>query len=196
VHIGDHIIFNPTTRHLGPHGIVGKAMDDRAALAIATLAGERLAGRTDLSYEVWLVSTVQEENGLVGAQSVVDDLPLDCCLNLDVGLTGDIPGVDARDFPSELGKGAVVVYMDGSAHYSRSMSDRLVRLASEHAIPVQRAVFQQYGSDAAALIKRGVDSALIAYPTRYTHSPIEMVDERDIESCVDLIVAYCTTTPS
>jgi putative aminopeptidase FrvX len=193
VNIGDHVIWNPKTTRLNDHRIVGKAMDDRAALAIATLAGERLAGRRDLAYEVWLVSTVQEENGLIGAASVYDDLQIDLCLNLDVGLTGDTPGVDPRDFPSKLGAGPVVVYMDGTAHYSRRISDGLVAVGEQNGIPIQRAVFQQYGSDAAALIKRGVDSALIAYPTRYTHSPIETVDERDIDHCVDLIVAFATT---
>jgi tetrahedral aminopeptidase len=190
---GDHVIWNPPTRRLRDGRITGKAMDDRAALAIATLAGERLRGRSDLAYEVWLVSTIQEENGLIGAQSVYDELELDLCVNLDVGLTGDVPGVDPRDFPSKLGDGPIVVYQDGSAHYSRRLSDRLVALAKENQIPVQRAVFQQYGSDAAALLKRGVDVSLLAYPTRYTHSPIETVDEADIERCVDLIVAFATT---
>jgi putative aminopeptidase FrvX len=193
IHIGDHVIWNPKTTRLGAYNIVGKAMDDRAALAIVTMAGERLAGRNDLTYEVWMVSTVQEENGLIGAQSVFDEMPFDLCLNLDVGLTGDIPGVDARDFPSKLGAGAMVVFQDGMVHYSRALSDALVATAAAGEIPVQRAIFQQYGSDAGAMIRRGVESALIAYPTRYTHSPIEMVDERDIEACVDLIVAWCTT---
>lgn len=189
---GDHVIWNPQTQRLRDGKITGKAMDDRAALAIATLAGERLAGRNDLAYEVWLVSTIQEENGLIGAQSVYDELEVDLCINLDVGLTGDVPGVDPRDFPSRLGAGPIVVYMDGSAHYSRALSDRLVQTAKANDIPVQRAVFQQYGSDAAALLKRGVDVSLLAYPTRYTHSPIETVDESDIEQCVDLIVAFAT----
>jgi putative aminopeptidase FrvX len=196
VHIGDHVIFNPATRRLGNHAIVGKAMDDRAALAIATLAADRLSTRRDLQYEAWVVSTVQEENGLIGASSVADELDLDLCLNLDVGLTGDIPGVDARNYPSKLGAGPVIVYMDGMAHYSRKLSQQLVEVAERADIPFQRAVFQQYGSDAAELIRRGVESALIAYPTRYTHSPIEMVDERDIEHCVDLIVAFATTKPA
>jgi putative aminopeptidase FrvX len=69
----------------------------------------------------------------------------------------------------------------------------LREIAREHGIPVQRAIFQQYGSDAAALLKRGVDVSLLAYPTRYTHSPIETVDETDIDHCVDLIVAFATT---
>ena len=92
-------------------------------------------------------------------------------------MTGDVPGVDARDFPAKLGAGPIVVYQDGSAHYSRKLSDRLLAIAQQHEIPVQRAVFQQYGSDAAALLRRGVDVSLLTYPTRYTHSPIETVDE-------------------
>ena len=131
VFVGAHAIWNPETRRLRGHKISGKAMDDRAALAIVTLAGERLANRSDLAYEVWMVSTIQEENGLIGAQSVYDELELDLCINLDVGLTGDIPGVDERDFPSELGSGPIVVFMDGSAHYSRKLSNQLVDIAKK-----------------------------------------------------------------
>ncbi len=188
---GCRVIWNPPTRRVG-RNIVGKAMDDRAALAIATLAGERLAVRDDLAYEVWLASTVQEENGLLGASSVVDDVSFDVCLALDVGLTGDIPGPDPRDFPAKLGGGPIVVYQDATCHYSRRLSDQLVGLARQHEMPVQRAVFQHYGSDGAALIRRGVETALLTYPTRYTHSPIETVDENDLLACVDLLVAFAT----
>ncbi|MDP9368304.1 MAG: M42 family peptidase [Chloroflexota bacterium] len=193
VHPGCRVIWNPSTRRLGARGIVGKAMDDRAALAIATLAGERLAGRDDLAYEVWLASTVQEENGLIGASSVVDELPIDVCINLDVGLIGDFPGPDERDFPSRLGAGPILVYQDNSCHYSRQLTDGLVALAREQGIPVQQAIFQNFGSDGAALIRRGVETALLTYPTRYTHSAIELVDEDDLMACVDLIVAFATT---
>jgi tetrahedral aminopeptidase len=118
IHAGCRVIWNPPVRRLGESHFVGKAMDDRAALAIATLAGEALAGRDDLAYEVWLASTVQEENGLIGASSLIDSLDVDICLNLDVGLTGDIPGPDGRDFPCKLGGGPTIVYQDNSCHYS------------------------------------------------------------------------------
>ena len=196
IHPGCRIIWNPPTRRLGANNIVGKAMDDRVALAIATLAGEAMAGRKDLAYEVWLVSTIQEENGLIGAQSVLDALDVDCCINLDVGLVGDIPGPDRRDFPCKLGAGPTVVYQDMTAHYSRKLSDRLVAIARDNAIPVQQAIFQNYGSDGAALLRRGVASALVTYPTRYTHSPIETVDVRDVQWCVDLLVAFATSRVS
>ncbi len=195
IHPGCRVIWNPPTRRLGRRGIVGKAMDDRAALAIATLAAERLAGRDDLAYEVWLASTIQEENGLIGASSVVDELPVDICINLEVGLTGDIPGPDERDFPARLGAGPTLVYKDNSCHYSRRLTDRLAALARERGIPIQQAIFQNFGSDGASMLRRGVETALLAYPTRYTHSAIEFVDEDDLLACVELIVAFATAKP-
>lgn len=188
---GARVLWNPTTRRIG-HNLVGKAMDDRAALAIATLAGERLASRDDLAYEVWLASTVQEEIGLLGAASLADELAFDRAIALDVGLTGDIPGPDKRDFPARLGSGPIVVFQDARCHYSRRLSDELLSAAAASGIPVQRAIFQNYGSDGEALMRRGIDSALLTYPTRYTHSPIETVNEGDLEHTVDLLVAFAT----
>ena len=186
---GARVIWNPVTRRIG-HNIVGKAMDDRAALAIATTAGKRLAAHDDLPFELWLASTVQEENGLLGASSLADEPELDLAIALDVGLTGDIPGPDKRDFPAKLGAGPTIVFQDASCHYSRKLSDDLLAVARDADIPSQRAIFQNYGSDGAALMRRGVETALVTYPTRYTHSPIETVDEGDIEQTVALLEAF------
>src|SRR5579884_504215 len=164
IHPGCRAIWNPPTRRLGQHLFVGKAMDDRAALALMTLAAARLAGRDDLAYELWLASTVQEENGLIGASSLADELDFDLCLTIDVGLTGDIPGPDKRDFPAKLGGGPTIVYKDNACHYSRRLSDRLVARARRNGIPVQQAVFQNYASDGGQLLRRGVETA--SSPTR------------------------------
>lgn len=191
IYPGARVIWNPPTRRTGGGRYTGKAMDDRAALAIATLAAERISRFPDQPrYEVWLASTVQEENGLIGAQSVMDELGADLAINLDVGLVGDIPGPDRRDFPNRMGAGPAVVYQDMSVHYSRQLSDDLVEVARGAGIPVQRAIYQNYGSDGASLIKRGCETALLTYPTRYTHSPVETVEATDLLHCVDLIVAF------
>jgi putative aminopeptidase FrvX len=193
IHAGCRVVWNPRLARLGDHLLVGKAMDDRAALAIATVVGELLAGRDDLAFEVWLASTVQEENGLLGASSVVDARPFDLAINLDVGLTGDIPGPDARDFPARLGHGPVLVHSDSSVHYTRTLLRDLAAAGDAVGAPVQHAIFQNYSSDGAELIRRGVETALLAYPTRYTHSPIEMVDIRDLVAIVRLILSFATT---
>ena len=130
---GCHAIWNPPTRRLrNGRDITGKAMDDRAALAIAT-AGRRTAWRAGPTspYEVWLVSTIQEENGLIGAQA----WPMN---RLDIAdhhrrwVDRRCPGVDQRDFPRQAGRRTDLVYQDGYAPYSRRLSDRSSRSRRQH----------------------------------------------------------------
>ncbi|MBA3450972.1 MAG: hypothetical protein H0T18_07155 [Chloroflexia bacterium] len=134
-------------------------------------------------------------DGLLGAARFADELGFDCAMALDVGLTGDIPGPDERDFPARLGAGPIVVFQVASCHHLHRLSDLMLRIAARDHIPVQRAVFQSYGSDGVAMIRRGVQTALLTYPTKYTHSPIETVDDTDLEHTVDLLVAFVLAGP-
>jgi endoglucanase len=190
VRIGDAVIWNPPTRRLGRY-IVGKAMDDRAGLGIMTALLERL-DRNELKYELYLASTVQEELGLVGAYSLERDQRFDMAIALDVGLSGDLPGVDEKEMRCRLGGGPILVHHDGTVHYDRKITRQLTKVAEEADIPIQDAVFARYSSDGHALIKAGLPTALVAFATRYTHSPFEMLDEGDLERCVDLLESYVT----
>ena len=158
-----------------------------------------MSSTADMSGADWMSGPVQcprrvaeSASGLLGASSLPDEETFDLGIALDVGLTGDIPGVDARDFPCKLGAGPIVVYQDVTGQYSRKLSDRLLATARRINVPVQRAVFQSYGSDGASLIRRGVECTLLTYPTRYTHSPIETVNESDLEAAVAMLVAFAT----
>jgi endoglucanase len=193
IHPGTRIVVNPPTRRLGD-AIVGKAMDNRAALAIATSVAERaVPGR--LRYELWVGSTVQEENGLLGASSIPEIASFDFAINLDVGLCGDVPGTTEENHPAKLGGGPLLCHQDASTHYSHRMTMALVETARSVDIPVQQAVFQNYGSDGAELIRRGIETVLLTFPTRYTHSPNEMVMEGELVQCVDLILAFLEREP-
>ncbi|MBX6342230.1 MAG: M20/M25/M40 family metallo-hydrolase, partial [Thermomicrobiaceae bacterium] len=193
IHPGCRVVVNPPTRRLGD-AIVGKAMDNRAALAIATALAER-ADPSRLRYELWVGSSVQEENGLLGASSIPEMHRFDFAIALDVGLTGDVPGTSPENHPARLGQGPLVVHQDASVHYSHRLTMALVETAQAKGIPIQQAVFQNYGSDGAELIRRGVETALLTFPTRYTHSPSEMVSERDLVQCVDLLLAFLEREP-
>ena len=142
-----------------------------------------------LKHTLWIGSTVQEENGLLGASSIPDINPFDFAINLDVGLCGDVPGTRPENHQAKLGGGPIVVHQDSSAHYSHRMTMALAEVGSANGIPIQHAIFQNYGSDGAELIRRGIETVLLTMPTRYTHSPNEMVTERECVQCVDLILA-------
>lgn len=189
---GCRAIWNPKTQRLngGPH-IYGKAMDDRGGLAIITALLEKLTVN-DLAYDLSVASTVQEETGLIGASSIPDHADYDLAIALDVGLCGDVPGVDRLDVTPALGEGVTVVYKDSGVHYSRRLSDQLIDLANANQIAIQPAIFRRFASDGEAFIRRGIDTALLAYPTRYTHSPFEMVHESDIDGTIDLLLAFIT----
>lgn len=192
IRVGHRVIWNPKTRTLGPAYLTGKAMDNRVALAIMTALLERI-DPDSLNCELYFVSTVLEETGLEGAHSIAREIDVDEAIALDVGLSGDTPGVDHLDTPTRLGAGPILVHQDSEIHYSRNISDRLVSTAVAADIPLQHAVFQNYASDGAAFIRQGIPTALVAFPARYTHSPFETVAISDLLRTIDLIEAYVTS---
>ncbi|MFW5896831.1 MAG: M42 family metallopeptidase [Bacillota bacterium] len=184
---GSPIVFDVPTRRLGNH-IVGKAMDDRAALAVMTSLLEEVP-KEDLNCEVYLTSTVQEEVGLVGAVPAMEK-GFDVALALDVGLAGDIPPVGMDHFPGRLGGGPLLGYKDASVHYDKGILGEMQMLARDNDMKVQPVVFLQYSSDGAAWIRHGLPSALLAFPTRYTHSPFETVNEKDLVDLRELMALW------
>ncbi len=193
IQIGDRVIWNPPTRRMGDF-VYGKAMDDRVCLAIMDRLLDVL-DRERLEYEVVFVSTVQEEIGLVGAEAVADEVNCELAIALDVGLVGDVPGVDPRDASARLGGGPTIVHKD-LAHYSRPLTLALMTSAEEAGISVQPAVFHFYGSDAGAFTRHGIPASLVVVPTRYTHSPFEMVHLSDVEQTVQLLKHFLEQPPT
>ncbi len=191
VHVGAGVIWNPPVRRLGTR-IYGKAMDDRVALAAMTLLLEQLEA-SSLACDLYFAVTVQEENGLLGASSLRQDVDADYAIALEVGLVGDLPTVGERAMPTALGQGPQLVHKDASAHYDYRLTWRLAEIAEAAGVPVQHAVFERFGSDGAALIRQGIPTALLAVGTRYTHAAFEMIDERDLELTLALLSAVVRT---
>ena len=192
IQVGDRVIWNPPTQRMGDF-VYGKAMDDRVCLAIMDRLLDVL-DRDRLAYELVFVSTVQEEIGLVGAESAAEASGCELAISLDVGLVGDVPGVDPRDVSARLGGGPTIVHKDLS-HYSRPLTLSILKTAKAAGIPVQPAVFAFYGSDSGAFTRHGLRASLVVVPTRYTHSPFEMVHLADVEATVQLLKRFLETQP-
>jgi len=185
---GTRIIWQATTEQFGPH-VVGKALDDRALLAVLT----EVLRRTEpdqLGWQVTLGCTVQEEIGLVGASALGAFEEFDAAIVLEIGLAGDIPGVNERDMPTRLGAGPILVHKDARVHYDHALTMALEETAAEANIPIQHAVFGSFGSDGGALMGADVPSALVAFPARYTHTPFETAHLADIEALVAWLCAF------
>lgn len=187
VRVGDRVIWSPQTRRAGDL-VYAKAMDDRAGLAVLDLFAQR-ADPSALAYDVYLVSTVQEELGLIGAASVSRRLGCELAIAVDIGLSGDVPGVDQRDVATRVGAGPILVHKDLYAYDRRLIRD-LERTAADASIQLQHAVYVIYGSDAGEFVRAGVRAALLAIATRYTHSPFEAVHLGDIDAAAALVERF------
>lgn len=190
IRVGDRIIWDPPFKRVGNH-CTGKAMDNRVALALLDELLRRL-DVNELAYELYLGSTIQEESGLYGAQSINREVNCTYAIAIDVALSGDVPGVDQRDVSTYLGGGAVLIHKDLYG-YNVPLTDAITDVAEANNLPLQHAVFSIYGSDAGALLREGVAVATLGVPCRYTHSPFETIDMNDMEATLDLLLKFLTT---
>lgn len=188
---GTRIIWDARTEQWG-NLITGKALDDRVPLAVITEVMRRVPV-AELRCELTLACTIQEEIGLIGAYALAAEERFDAAIAVEVGLAGDVPTIAPQDSPLRLGLGPALIHKDSLVHYDHALTQRLEQVAAAARIPIQHAVFGSFGSDGAAFMKGGSPSALVAFPTRYTHSPFEMGHMGDIEALVEWLCAYVRT---
>jgi putative aminopeptidase FrvX len=188
---GTRVIWDATTEQFGSH-VVGKALDDRVPLAVLTEILRRTSP-DELAWNLSLACTVQEENGLIGASALGAFEEFDAAIAVEIGLAGDMPGVEERTMPLRLGAGPVLVHKDALVHYDYNLTRALEMVAKTANISIQHAVFGSFGSDGSALMKADIPSALVAFPARYTHTPFETGHLGDIEALLDWLCTFVCT---
>lgn len=187
VAVGDLISIRAETLELKNGRVAGKALDDRACVAVITLTLEQLAGVRH-AWDVLAVATVQEEVGLKGATTAAYGIAPDLGVALDVTFAKH-PGVpDVDSVP--LGEGPSIAV---GPNFHPGLVERLKKVAEAHEIPYQiEALPGRVGTDSWAIqvTREGVPTALVAVPLRYMHQPVEVVDTQDIERAARLLTAF------
>ncbi|OPY36710.1 MAG: Tetrahedral aminopeptidase [Methanoregula sp. PtaU1.Bin051] len=176
--------------------VTGKAFDNRAGVAVLIKTLQQI----DSPFTIYGVFTVQEEVGLKGARTSAYALDPDIAIATDVTVPGDHPGIEMKDAPVEMGKGPVITILDSSgrgliAH--KSVVNWLKEVAEKHRIPVQLEVGTGGTTDATAihLTKGGIPSTTVSIASRYIHSPVEVLDMKDIDAAVELLVEALKVKP-
>lgn len=188
VQIGDMVTMDRKMEKCGDN-YVCKCMDDRAGVYIMIEAVKK-ASRHDVS--LYAVATVQEEVGLRGAVTSAFTIQPDIGVALDVTLANDFPGPSEQDSVSKLGHGAAIKIMDSSLICNYKLVDHFRHIAEERGIPHQMEILPAGGTDAGAVQRSrgGAPSITLSLPTRYIHTVNEMINEKDLEACVDLLAGY------
>lgn len=183
---GDIIYFCGDMQEIGSGTLMSKAIDDRFG---CTLLLEII--RSTLPYDTDFAFVVQEEVGLRGAGVAAAQIDPDIAIVFEATTAADLAGSSGADRCCELGKGAVISYMDGRTIYDKDLYDLAVSLCSEQNIPWQTKTKIAGGNDAGAIQSagRGARVLAVSVPCRYLHSPLSVIRTADAESCEKLAYA-------
>jgi putative aminopeptidase FrvX len=185
VKVGDIACFARPFEELGGR-LVAKAMDDRIGCAILI---QLLKELKKSPHDIFFVFTVQEEVGLRGAATSAFGVEPDLALAVDITLTGDTP--ECPPMAVRLGGGPAIKVKDSGMIAHGGVKDWLVRTAEISTIPFQLEVLTGGSTDAMAMqtSRAGVPAGCVSIPTRYAHSPSEMIDYGDVQNTVKLLQA-------
>ena len=187
VQVGDTAVYDTAVTEVNGR-VISPYLDDRIACAILLKAMEQVG---PCENDLYFVFTVQEEVGTRGAKTAAWSVDPDYGIAVDVTDVDDTPG-SAKYGTCKLGRGAAVKVMDSSVICHPEVVKALEQCAQDKGIAVQRDIIRAGGTDAGPIHvnRTGVRTGGISIPCRYIHTPTEMADLSDVQSCVDLTVAF------
>lgn len=185
VKVGDVAAFDRPFADLG-NRLVAKSMDDRVGVLVAI---ETLRALKSTPHDVYFAFTTQEEVGTRGAGTSAFGIDPDIGIAVDVTAAADTP--TAPKMEMVLGKGPCVKIQDAGMIADPRIVQWMIRVAERNKIPYQREVLLFGSTDARAmqLARAGVPAGCLSIPTRYVHSPSEMVEFSDVQNSVKWLTA-------
>jgi len=189
IHPGDPIAPLSEFKLLGNKGLyVSKAWDDRIGLAVMTQMAKALYNSSHPN-KLFLVSTVQEEIGLRGAQTSSFYIKPDIGINIESGVSGDYPGISQDESQEKIGSGPTIFLHDSSMIPNIKLRNLVIAIAKKMKINIQFNVLKGYGQDGSAIQKThiGTPTINIAVPTRYLHSHNGVISRLDFDNTVKLV---------
>jgi putative aminopeptidase FrvX len=191
--VGDAGVLAATVQELPNGRVVSRSLDNRIG-AFVVLEALRLLAADRPVAQVTAVATTQEEIAYTtggGARTTAVSLDAQAAIVVDVTHATDYPGIEKKRH-GDIRLGGGVVLSRGSA-VNGAVFDLLVAAAEQEKIPFTIQAAPKYtGTDADAIYTahRGIATGLVSVPTRYMHSPNEMVALEDLDRAARLLAAF------
>jgi len=185
--VGDLVSFANEPLELAGDVISGHTVDNRASIAALTICLEELQNKPHV-WDLWAATTVQEETSFLGAYSSAFELRPHIAIVVD-GTFAKGPGAGGWQ-TFTLGKG-VGLCIGPNMH--PFLHRKLKELAERLEIPWFLDVTPlDSGTDAFAIqvTAEGIPTALVEFPIRYMHTPVEAVSLKDIQRAGRLLAEF------
>ena len=189
--IGDPVVIAAEPLALAGDRLASRSMDNRLGSYVALEVARRCHERGGHAASVAGVAAAQEEIGVNGARTSAYLLQPEIAVVVDVTHATDAPGVEENPHGSHaLGSGPVI---GRGSTLSPKVFELLAATAEREGIDHTLEASGRYtGTDADAyqVSRAGIPTGLVSIPLRYMHSPVELVDLRDVEATIELLVAF------
>jgi putative aminopeptidase len=189
VRVGQTITMPKQYVRLAGTRATGRSFDDRMGCAALILALRRL-DRAKLTHPVIFIFSTREEIGLEGAEAAAHQLGTSPrrVHAIDTFVSADSP-LELPNFAvAKIGAGAVARALDNSSITPPAYVDSLAQLARARGVALQIGTTNG-GNDGSVFVPYGVVDVPLGWPLRYSHSPAEVVDLKDLLSLADLVRA-------
>lgn len=191
VSVGDYATFKLEPIQLAGTRIACPGIDDKVGVYVVMRALEILSRAKNLEVGVCAVASVQEEFGTRGAEVAAYGLNPMAAIAVDVTFATDHPGLDKNTRANiEMGKGPALTI---GGNINPNIHAMLLAAAKTKKIKTQiNPIAGATGTNARALqiSRAGIPTSLVAPPIRHMHTPIEVVDMKDLENAAQLIAAF------
>ena len=192
VRLGDGVVLAPQPVELRNNRVASRSWDNRFGCYVALETARRVADAGGAPGDVVAVAAVGEEVGdFAGSRTTAYSVRPDVAIAVDVTWARDIPEGEVEEM------GDIRVAQGPTLARGAPLSERVFDLLEETAKQEEIA----YGievvrgsthtdADAYHLSRAGIPTGLVSVPTRYIHTPTELVSLDDVENAVRLLVAF------
>lgn len=185
VSLGDKVTFKRHFTELLNGNISANCLDDRAGAALIILALDELK---KLPVKITAMFSTQEEIGTRGAKIGPYGKDVDEAIAIDVSF-GYTPNCNKEEC-GELEKGPMIGV---SPILSKQVTDDLISVCKNENIDYQLEIMSGRtgtNADVISISQSGVRCGLISIPLKNMHSPVEVINVKDIEASLKLITAF------
>jgi putative aminopeptidase len=164
-----------------------RSVDDRAGVACLLAALNQLEPAA-VPNRVTFAWVIGEETGLVGSQFLAERAHPQYVFAVDTFVSSDSPLDPQRMARIALGSGAVIRAIDTSSITPPEAVARVMAVARARRLPVSVGTTNG-GNDGSVFSRFGSMVVPISWPGRFSHSPVEVIDSRDLDALVGLVAA-------
>jgi len=186
VSVGDFITNHGEFNKLGGSKVTGYGFDDRVGCLELI---EIMKNLKNFKGMVYAVGTVKEEIGLIGIRGSTFSINPDVVIALDTTISGDTPELKPHDAIARIGEGPTLVIKDSISIVQGKIKKWVQDVAKKNKIKLQFEVISGAATDASVtpMIREGIPSLSILTPSRYVHTPVEIVDMNDVKNSIKLV---------